>query len=970
MRPIRRMGLRESDVDRASIRLLGRCLISEVRSVGMRRSRVALLSVGVLAAGMLAAVPAAARPPDHDRIEIPGLRGVASVTRDVDGVPHVKATNAHDLFLLQGWVHADDRLFQMDVSRRRASGTLAELIGGSALPSDVQMRAIGLRRTAERSLSAQSRETQEALAAYAKGVNAWIARNPLPGQYATVQVTKVAPWTVTDSIVVTKALAFSLSFDLDIARTTAVQAYTEAGFDGHTAVFQDIFPFAPFDTASPVFDSTGRPATPGGRAPVFRTTRRSEAVDRLAADYLKKAEQAPMIAQALNRDLDRGSNSWVIAGRHTANGRPIVASDPHLPVEFPSTAHPIELEGAGYDLQGDGVPGSPFIIIGQNRDIAYGLTMHAMDVTDTYVEQVRPDPASPSGLSTVYQGRLEPIVAIDETFRVNDRTPGRQDAVSMVPAGGAIPAKTFIVPRRNNGPLLSFDMAAGTALSVQYTGFSPTTELDAFRLLSTARNVDDVRTALQFFDIGGQHLVYGDIKGNIGYFTYTELPVREDLQAGAVKGNPPYMLRDGTGGNEWLPVRNRQPNQSLPYEILPFNEFPQVVNPPAGFIVSANNDPTGNTFDNDMLNQVRPGGGISYLSHFHTGFRAGRITQMVRAAVAKGRVTAADVVDMQADTTGIDGQFFTPLVTGAFDRARRSSTPQLAALAADPRVAEAAGRLKRWNRSFPTGIPEGYDGSDREGRLSPPTRDEIDNSVAATIYALWRGRMIINVFDRPLGQISRDLPPPTDLDSMEALKQLIVDFGTRKGVGRAGIDFFAVPGIADAADRRDFLTLKSLVEGLDLAAGDALAPAFGKSTDQGAYRWGKLHRYVFPSPLGAPYTVPSAGNPFTSPLPGLPGIPVDGGFSMPDVSPYPLRADAPDEFVVFGVPVRRYVGHATAFGWRSVNSLNGGASEDLGGRFEQNLLRTWLTNDTYPVRMYPLDLIGAVDSVTTFVPKR
>ena len=118
----------------------------------MRRSRVALVSVGVLAAGLLAAVPAAARPPDHDRIEIPGLRGVASVTRDVDGIPHVKATNPHDLFFLQGWVHADDRLFQMDVSRRRASGTLAELLGSSALPSDVQMRTIGLRRTVERSL--------------------------------------------------------------------------------------------------------------------------------------------------------------------------------------------------------------------------------------------------------------------------------------------------------------------------------------------------------------------------------------------------------------------------------------------------------------------------------------------------------------------------------------------------------------------------------------------------------------------------------------------------------------------------------------------------------------------------------------------------------------------------------------------------------------------------------------------------
>src|SRR5829696_4445922 len=110
--------------------------------------RVALLSVGILAAGFLTAAPASAGPP-VDRVEIPGLRGAASVIRDVDGIPHVKATNQYDLFFLQGWVHADDRLFQMDVTRRRASGTLAELLGSSALPSDVQMRALGLRRTVQ-----------------------------------------------------------------------------------------------------------------------------------------------------------------------------------------------------------------------------------------------------------------------------------------------------------------------------------------------------------------------------------------------------------------------------------------------------------------------------------------------------------------------------------------------------------------------------------------------------------------------------------------------------------------------------------------------------------------------------------------------------------------------------------------------------------------------------------------------------
>lgn len=937
----------------------------------MRRSRVALLTAGVLAGGLLSVGPATAGPAlSVGTAQIPGLHSVATMVRDVDGIPHVKATNAHDLFFLQGWVHADDRLFQMDVTRRRASGTLAELIGSGALPSDVQLRTFGLRRTAERTFSTLSPETQEALRAYADGVNTWMGRNKLPSQYAAVQVSKVEPWTVVDSIVVSKALAFSLSFDLDIDRTTAVGAYQKAGFDGPTAVFGDLFPFAPFNPATPLLDSAARAATDGQGGTRGPWAGVSDPAAQLAADYLKKAEQAPMIADALNRDKDRGSNSWVISGRYTDTGRPILASDPHLGLDAPATFHPIELEGAGYDVQGDSVPGTPFVVLGQNRTIAWGATMNPLDVTDTFVEQVRQDPRSPSGLSTVYKGELEPIVAIDETFRSNARTPGQQDAIATVPAGGAIPAKTFIVPRRNNGPLVSVNTGAGTAISVQYAGFSPTREIDSARLMNKAQSVEDFRNALQFFDVGSQNWTYADVRGNIAYFASGEAPIREDLQAGKINGNPPYLLRDGTGGNEWLPVRNPQPNQSVPYEILPFSELPQVVNPPAGFVVTANNDPAGNTLDNNLVNQFRPGGGIYYLGVVYNGFRAGRITDMVRAAIARGRVTTADVIAMQADVTTLDGQFFAPRITAALDRAKRSSTPQLAALAQDPRIAEAVGRLSRWNNTYPTGIPEGYDGSDRDGKLSAPSKLEIDNSVAATLYVLWRGRFAGNVIDKHVGQISAQLPLPGDSDTIEALKQFLVDFDTRKGVGRSGIDFFAVPGIADAGDRRDFLILSSVGDALTLAAGDNFAAAFGRSTDQSTYRWGKLHRVTLNSVAGAPYSIPSQGNRFTSPLPGLPGIPFDGGFAVPDVGNHNIRADRPEGFVATQGPNRRFVAQPTGIGMRSVSSLPGGASEDLGSKFEQNLLRRYLTNDTYPVRLYPRDLIGAVDSVTIYLPAR
>ena len=316
----------------------------------------------------------------------------------------------------------------------------------------------------------------------------------------------------------------------------------------------------------------------------------------------------------------------------------------------------------------------------------------------------------------------------------------------------------MIVPRRNNGPLLSVNLAAGTALSVQYTGWSPTAELEAFRRFGLARNVDDFRDAVQYFDIGGQHFIYADTKGNIAYFTNAEVPVREDLQAGVVRGNPPYLLRDGTGGNEWLPVTNPQPNQSLPYEIVPFSELPQVVNPPAGFIVSANNDPTANSFDNNVLNQVRPGGGIAYLGFSHNGFRAGRITDMVRAAVAQG----SDHHRRRGEDAGRrDRTGRSVLHPGHHER----TGPRQAQLHTGAGGAGKGPAHRRGGRSarqvephLPDRHPGGVRRSDVDGKLSKPSQQEIDNSVAATIYALWRGRFAVNVIDRHVPQTSPPLP--------------------------------------------------------------------------------------------------------------------------------------------------------------------------------------------------------------------
>ena len=160
----------------------------------MNPARWAILAV--LAVSLLAPLAAGAAPPAR----LPGLHASATIVRDGAGIAHVQAADEHDLFFMQGFVHAQDRLFQMDVTRRRASGTLAELLGPGAIPGDVQLRTFGLRRAAARTLPLLAADTVAALEAYAEGVNAWAESNPLPPEYLALELTRFAPWTVLDSL--------------------------------------------------------------------------------------------------------------------------------------------------------------------------------------------------------------------------------------------------------------------------------------------------------------------------------------------------------------------------------------------------------------------------------------------------------------------------------------------------------------------------------------------------------------------------------------------------------------------------------------------------------------------------------------------------------------------------------------------------------------------------------------------------
>lgn len=924
----------------------------------------AVLPLSVVSAAGAAPEPSGTR---GTAITATGLSAPVQLVRTTDGVAHLTAANRADLWFAQGWLHATDRLFQMDTLRRTASGTLAELLGPGALESDVQLRTLGLRRAAERSWAAAPARLRDAATAYAAGVNAKLAAGgALPPEYGALELTRVAPWTPVDTIVIGKLVSFQLSFDLDAGNTAELQAYVAggaaAGIDGQALYLTDLVAHAPFSAASTVPDARG----PGPRAGASRAAAldkpRLAAAARLGARYRAAVEKVPVLKEVLDRrENSVGSNEWAVSGRHTTDGRPLLANDPHLGLSNPSIFYPVHLRTPDLDAAGEGFAGVPGFAQGQNRWIAWGSTTNPMDVTDTYLEAVRPDPASPSGFATVYKGQLEPVLAVPETFRANGVGDGQPDTVGTVPPGNGIPPATLIVPRRNNGPIVQLDAAAGTALSVQYVGYSPTQELDAFLQWLDAEDLADFRRGLRSFDVGSQNWAYADRRGTIAYFASGELPLREDLQAGTVTGNPPYLVRNGQGGNEWLPDSSPAPGQASPYEVLPANELPQLVNPRAGWFVNANNDPAGTTLDNDPLNQLRPGGGIYYLNPGYDGLRAGRITEALRAQLRRGKVDADDMARIQADTVLLDAEFFAPRIGQALLRGAVSRTPELRALARDPKVIEAVARLAVWDRSTPTGIAEGYDASDVDGRLAAPSTREQSASVAATLYAVWRSRFIASTVDAVATRL--DAPPVDGQRALTALKRALSG-----APSASGVDFFAAPGVADAKDRQALAMLRAVRTGLDRLAGADFAPAFGGSTRLADYRWGRLHRLTLSSPLGGPFSAPPAFGRFPAPLPGLGGVPVDGGYGTVDAAAHNPRADSADGFTFGSGPARRYVGVLTPGGPVGRSALPGGTSALPTERHYLDLLPAYLTNDYYRVRTRPAEVAAATGSVTVLTP--
>ncbi|OYD09458.1 penicillin acylase family protein [Paludifilum halophilum] len=434
-------------------------------------------------------------PQVEGTLTLAGLKEKVEVLRDGHGIPRIRAENANDLFFAQGYVTAQDRLFQMDMSRRMASGQLSEVVGRDTLDQDKFFRTLGLRRAAKASLPEYSDRAKKVLNAYAKGVNAYmdkaIREKRLPAEFRLMDY-QPRPWTPVDSLVIGKYMAY------DLGGRWKGQAFR------HTLLQQ-----FPKKKAMELF-----PKNPDGPTVIQQAQNSSL--------HLPKLLSAAVVPHENN-----GSNNWVLSGDKTESGKPLLANDPHLSIAAPAIWYQTRLISPDRKVSGVTFAGVPGIILGHNEQIAWGVTNVNPDVQDLYIEKRNPD--NPRQFK--YEGEWEKAKRIVEEIPVKDGKTVRHEV--LITRHGPIVTE-FALPEKKNA----------TALSMRWTALDPTTELEAILRFNQAENWSDFKKALTYFHVPAQNFVFASKDGEIAYRANGLIPIRK-------KGDGLLPVPGWTDDYEW-----------------------------------------------------------------------------------------------------------------------------------------------------------------------------------------------------------------------------------------------------------------------------------------------------------------------------------------------------------------------------------------------------------------------------------
>ncbi|MEK5441422.1 MULTISPECIES: penicillin acylase family protein [unclassified Fredinandcohnia] len=434
-------------------------------------------------------------PEIEGTINVAGITDEVEVIRDQNGVPHISAKNTHDLYFAQGYVTAQDRLFQMDLSRRQASGELSEVIGSSLIEQDKYYRTLGLRRAAKISYDGYSTEAKGVLQSYADGVNAFIKeakeKNTLPVEF-TLAGYEPTEWSPIDSLTIGKYMAYDLGGHY---KGQAFRYYMAQHVSEEKLL--ELFPTYPEDGATVLQVMKENPI-----------------------DISKSIAQAPFPNEF------NGSNNWVVSGEKSESGMPILADDPHLALATPSIWYETHLQNNEVNVSGVIFAGVPGIILGRNEHIVWGVTNVGPDVQDLYIEKRNPE--NPNQFE--YMGKWEDARIIDEPIKVKD--------------GETIPYQVQVT---RHGPIISeftHDHKEETALALRWTALDPSTELEAVLMFNKAKSWDEFKEALTYFHTPAQNFVFAATDGTIAYRANGLIPIRK-------KGDSSIPVPGWTDEYEW-----------------------------------------------------------------------------------------------------------------------------------------------------------------------------------------------------------------------------------------------------------------------------------------------------------------------------------------------------------------------------------------------------------------------------------
>jgi penicillin G amidase len=598
-----------------------------------------LLVVAIVAAGFGFYTVRHSFPQTSGQIQVAGLNGPVDIYRDTYGVPQIYAANQHDLFFAQGYVHAQDRFWQMDFWRHIGSARLSEMFGASTLGQDKFLRTLQLAKVVESELAVMDPDSKAIMQAYADGVNAYLAGHQgsaLSLEYAILKLNnpdyKPEPWQPLHTLTWAKMMAYDLGGTLnnEIERAILSSSLTPQQM-------AEIVP--PYPSDAPVIVPT-----PNTTSPDQQESGTTIALNDGVVSALKDALAGSASLQSMlgPRDAGIGSNNWVISGQRTSTGKPLLANDPHLSAQMPSIWYEIGLHCVApgpdcpYNVTGFSFASAPGVIIGHNDRIAWGVTNVGPDVQDLYIEKV--NPKNP------------------DQYEVNGKWVDMQVTNEIINVAGGQPVPLTVRWTRH-GPIISEtygdlkdgSQVTGSAIALRWTALEPAFTFRAVLKLDRAQNWDDFRQALRDFTVPSQNFVYADVDGNIGYQTPGNIPIR-------AKGDGTMPVPGWTDEYEWTGM-------------ISFEQLPFAYNPPQGYIATANNAVVGPDYPHLIT------------MDWDYGFRARRIVDMIEHA--PGPIDIAYIEKMQGDDKDLNAQTLAPVL--------------LQIQLTDDRLEKARALLKNWD---------------------------------------------------------------------------------------------------------------------------------------------------------------------------------------------------------------------------------------------------------------------------------